>query len=394
MTRAHASDHLLTSVVPNKQIENKQIMKRTKNDEVVPLVKVAMPPAEQLMPLLEEVLYSGIIGEGAHVYEFEARFAAHFGLNNTLAVSSGTAALHLALVLAGAKAGKEVITTSMTAEPTNTTILNCGATPVFADVDPETGNLSAKAVEAAITSRTVAIIVVHYAGYPADLVALRDLADHHGVELIEDCAHALGAKHNDQPVGSFGDSALFSFQAIKHMTTVDGGMLVVKDPARLDSARRLRWFGLAKGVPRTEVDITTAGFKYNMHNVAAVIGKAQLDHIDPLIERHRDNAQFFNQEMAKINGLSAGRVLPGSDPSYWLYTLFADDSADLVARLADIGVMASKLHRPNHLHSVFRPFAGEMPGLEEFYRKLLHIPCGWWVDDDTRHAIVTALAKG
>lgn len=365
-----------------------------KNDELVPLVKVAMPPRDRLLPALEEVLYGGMIGEGAHVYDFEARFAAHFGLKNTLAVSSGTAALHLALVLAGAALGAEVITTSMTAEPTNTTILNCGATPVFADVEPDTGNLSADAVEAAITSRTVAIIVVHYAGYCADLTALRALADRHGIELIEDCAHALGATHNGQPVGSFGDSALFSFQAIKHMTTVDGGMLVVKNPARVDLARRLRWFGLAKGVPRTEVDITTAGYKYNMHNVAAVIGKAQLDHIDPLIERHRQNARFFNRELARINGLSAGRVLPGADPSYWLYTLLADDSSDVEARLAEIGVMASKLHRLNHLHSIFRPFAGEMPGLDEFYRKLVHIPVGWWVSDDTRRAIVAALAKG
>jgi len=369
-------------------------MKNTKSDQLVPLVKVAMPPREQLMPALEEVLYGGMIGEGVHVYQFEARFAAKFGLSNAVAVSSGTAALHLALVLAGAKAGTEVITTSMTAEPTNTTILNCGAKPVFADVDPSTGNLSAEAVEDAITSKTIAIVVVHYAGYPADLVALRLIADRHGIELIEDCAHALGAKHDGQPIGSFGDSAVFSFQAIKHLTTVDGGMLVVKEPNRMEKARRLRWFGLTKGVPRTEVDITTVGFKYNMNNVTAVIGKAQLDHIEPIIERHRDNARFYDREITGINGIMAGRVLPGSNPSFWLYTLLCEDSADVESRLADIGVVASKLHRPNHQHSVFRPFAGEMPGLDDFYHRLLHIPCGWWVDDNTRGAIVTALAKG
>jgi perosamine synthetase len=360
----------------------------------VPIVKVAMPPREQLMPLLEEVLYGGMIGEGDHVYDFEARFASHFGLSNTLAVSSGTAALHISLLLAGAKAGVEVITTSMTAEPTNTTILNCGATPVFADVDPTIGNLSPAAVEAAITPQTVAIIVVHYAGYPADLAALRSIADRHGISLIEDCAHALGACYEGKPIGSFGDTAIFSFQAIKHMTTVDGGMLVLRDQSQMDDARRLRWFGLVKGVPRTDLDITTVGFKYNMHNVAAVIGNAQLDHIAPLLLRHIENAQYFDREFAGIKGLSSGRVLPGSEPSYWLYTLLADDPGEVEARLADIGVMASKLHRPNHLHTVFRPYARHMPGLDEFYRRLVHIPCGWWVDDDTRGSIVTALAKG
>ena len=369
-------------------------MSNTPKSDPVPLVKVAMPPREHLMPQLENVLYGGMIGEGQQVYDFESRFARHFGLNNALAVSSGTAALHIALLLAGAGQGSEVVTTSMTAEPTNTTILNCGATPVFADVDPRSGNLSPVAVEAVITSRTVAIVVVHYGGYPADLSALRAIADRHRISLIEDCAHALGAKHQGRPIGDFGDSAVFSFQAIKHMTTVDGGMLLLKDVTAMDAARRLRWFGLAKGVPRTEVDITRVGFKYNMHNVAAVIGNAQLDHIDPLIARHRANGQYFDQALAAISGLTPGRVLPVSEPSYWVYTLLTDDSAAVERRLAEIGVSASKLHRPNHLHSVFRPFARDLPGLEEFYRRLVHIPCGWWVTDGTRDRIVAALSKG
>lgn len=361
----------------------------------VPLVKVAMPPRHRLIPSLEDVLYGGVIGEGEHVYRFEERFAEHFELSNTIATSSGTAALHIALLLSGAdQRGAEVITTSMTAEPTNTTILNCGAVPVFVDVDPTTGNLSPVAVEAAVTPQTVAIIVVHYAGYLADLKALREIADRHGLFLIEDCAHALGARHNGKPIGSIGDYAIFSFQAIKHMTTVDGGMLVLKDESRIEKARRLRWFGLSKGVPRTEVDITDVGFKFNMNNVAAVIGNAQLDHIDPLIARHKDNGQFFDHALNGLNGIESAHVLANTEPSYWIYTLLADDPHDVEARLAEIGVMASKLHRPNHFHSVFKPYAGAMPGLDAFYNRLVHIPCGWWVDDEVRAAIVFALSRG
>jgi len=361
---------------------------------MLPLVKVSMPPRETLMPALESVLYGGMIAEGEHVYRFEAEFAATFGLPNALATSSGTGALHIALLLAGVQPGDEVITTSMTAEPTNTTILQVGATPVFADVDAGNGNLSPEAVQAAVTGRTRAILVVHYAGYPVDLARMREIADRHGLRLIEDCAHALGARFGGEPIGTIGDSAIFSLQAIKHMTTVDGGVLTVKDASTLPLARRLRWFGLTKGVPRTEVDITTPGFKYNMNNVTATIGLLQLQGIRAVIGAHVANGQYYDQALAGIAGLAPARIVPAAEPSYWLYTLLADDSDDVERRLAAIGVSASKLHRPNHFHSVFAPHRRPLPQLDEFYRRLVHVPCGWWVTADDRARIVDALRKG
>lgn len=360
----------------------------------LPIVKVLMPPAGELMPLLEEVLYSGMLAEGQHVYEFERRFAEQFGLPGVLGFSSGTGALHVALLSCGVEPGDEVVTTSMTAEPTNTTILQVGAIPVFADVEPDTGNLDPSSVEACIGPRTRAILVVHYAGYPVRLAALREIADRRGVALIEDCAHALGALHGGAAIGTVGDAAIFSFQAIKHMTTVDGGALVLRDPARVPDARKLRWFGLEKGVPRTEVDIARGGYKYNMTNVAGVIGLRQLDGIGAVIDRHKANGRFFDAELAGVPGLSVVPIEKASEPSYWIYTLLADDSDAVERRLADIGVAASKLHRPNHLHSVFTPYRRELPGLAEFYRRLIHIPCGWWVSDDDRARIVDALREG
>jgi perosamine synthetase len=356
-----------------------------------PLVKVAMPPRERLLPALEKVLYSGIIAEGEAVYAFEADFARHFGLPNALAMNSGTAALHVALLMAGVGPGDEVITTSMTAEPTNTTILQTGAVPVFADVDSHTGNLDPEDVAACITRRTRAICVVHYAGYPARLDALRALADRYGIALIEDCAHALGAQFDGYPIGSIGDFAIFSFQAIKHMTTVDGGMLIMRDASRTAEARRLRWFGLTKGVPRTEVDITTAGFKYNMHNVAATIGMQQLTDIDTLISRHVANGRFFDAALEHVPGVEPATIPPGAVPSYWLYTMLVDDCDEIERRMAAIGVDAGKLHRPNHLHTVFASHRRPLPGLDAFYRRLLHLPCGWWVGDEVRERMVKVL---
>ncbi len=359
---------------------------------LLPLVKVAMPPRETLMPALEAILYSGVIAEGEQVYAFEEAFSQHFGLRKALAVSSGTAALHIAFELAGAGPGTEVITTSMTAEPTNTAILQAGAMPVFADVEPDTGNLSPVSVEECISSRTRAICVVHYAGYPADVMALRKIADRHGLFLIEDCAHALGARVAGVPVGSVGDAAIFSFQAIKHMTTVDGGMLVLQSDDYVAAARKMRWFGMAKGVPRTEMDIRRVGYKYNMTNVAATVGLQQLKQIDERLAVHVENGQYFDKHLQGLPGVVPARVLPGSNPTYWLYTLLAEDSSAVEQRLARVGVFASKLHRPNHLHTVFAGCRASTRGLDSFYSRLVHLPCGWWVSDADRHRIVDCLA--
>lgn len=361
---------------------------------MIPLVKVAMPAPEVLLPALEAVLYGGMIAEGEPVYAFEREFQARFGLPGVVATSSGTAALHLALLLAGVGPGDEVVSTSMTAEPTNVAILHCGATPVFADVDPASGNLDPASVEAAIGPRTRAILVVHYSGLPARLRELRAVADRHALPLVEDCAHALGSRYDGQPIGTVGDFAIFSFQAIKHMTTVDGGVLTHRDPTLGDRARKLRWFGLRKGVPRTEVDVDVVGWKYNMNNVTATIGRAQLQDVEARLERHRSNGRLLAEGVARIPGLEPARFEPHAAPSFWLGTILSEDSGDVERRLASAGVAASKLHKPNHTHRIFATRPWRLPGLDDYYRRMVHVPCGWWVTDEDRERMLDALARG
>lgn len=361
---------------------------------MIPLVKVAMPPRDRLMPALEEVLYSGYIAEGDHVYQFEREFAERFRLPVALGMSSGTAALHIALQMSGVGPGDEVISTSMTAEPTNIVILQLGATPVFADIEASGGNLDPNSVRACITPKTKAIVVVHYAGFPARLDELRQVADAHHIPLVEDAAHSLGSSYGRQAIGTIGDFGIFSLQAIKHMTTVDGGVLTLREATRADEARKLRWFGLSRGVPRTEVDITVPGYKYNMHNVAGAIGLAQLATIQPLIDRHISNGRYFDEHVARIPGLNVTQFESKANPSYWLYSILSDDADDVASRLTDAGICASKLHRPNHLHSVFAASRRDLPSLESYYRRLTHIPCGWWVTDEDRERIVHVLRRG
>src|SRR3972149_10760304 len=210
----------------------------------IPLFKVFMAPEAALLPRLREVLYSGQISEGAPVAEFEQRFGAFVGQPHMLSFYSGPAALHIALLLARAGPGDEVISTAMTAEPTNLAIVHAGARVVWADVDPRNGNLAAAAIAEKITPRTRAILAVHYGGIPASMAAIRAVAERHGVALIEDAAHALGARYAGLPIGSQSENAMYSLQAIKHLTTVDGGMLACRNPDALVHARRPRRVGI------------------------------------------------------------------------------------------------------------------------------------------------------
>lgn len=360
----------------------------------IPLVKVGLPARDILMPALEEVLYSGFIAEGEPVYKFENEFKSKFGIENGVSMSSGTAALHASLVLSGVQPGDEVITTSMTAEPTNISILQVGAIPIFADVDLSSGNISATSIKALITPKTKAILVVHYAGIPVQMSKIMRVAEKYGISVIEDCAHALGSSYNGKPIGTIGDFGIFSFQAIKHMTTVDGGFLAIRNKSLCIKAKRFRWFGLEKGVERTKVDITEVGYKYNMHNVAATVGIHQLKLIDQRIFSHIENGNYFDKEIPNITGLSVPKFDSIASPSYWLYTVLSDDSSDIQKKLAEIDVSASKLHRPNHLHSVFSKYKCELPNLDIYYKRMIHIPCGWWVTSEDRERIVNALKAG
>jgi len=364
----------------------------------IPLFKVSLPPREVLMPRLEEVLYSGQISEGAPVAEFERRFGAMVGAQHVLSFYSGTAALHSALVLAGVKPGDEVVSTAMTAEPTNLAILHAGANVVWADVDPSNGNLTAAAIAEKITGHTRAIMVVHYGGIPVPIAGIREVAGKRGIPVIEDAAHALGARYDGKVIGSHSEFVMFSLQAIKHLTTVDGGMLacnMAADPeALLAEGRKFRWFGIDRTASRTEVDVASVGYKYHMNNVTATIGLVQLSQIESVIARHVANGRYFDQALQGVAGLSLCRWDAQAEPSYWFYTVLADEREKLSRHLSAHGIANSQAHKRNDRHTVFAASRCELPGLDAFYRRMLHIPCGWWVNDEQREYIADVIRRG
>lgn len=361
----------------------------------IPLFKVYLPPEDVLMPRLREVLYSGQISEGQPVVEFETRFGEWIGSKRVLSFYSGTAALHTALILAGVGPGDEVISTPMTAEPTNMAILHAGGKIVWADVCAKNGNLCPESIESKITSRTKAILYVHYGGIPGYLASVRKIADCHGIPVIEDAAHALGARYGGKNIGLHSEYVMFSLQAIKHMTTVDGGMLVCQSEADLPRGRKIRWFGIDRHAPRTEVDVDCIGYKYHMNNVNATLGLVQLDYVQKnVIRKHIENGRFFDQALKGIPGLDLCEWDDAAEPSYWFYTLLAEHRDDLSRMLSESGVGNSQAHKRNDLHSIFSGSKTELPGLEQFFSSMLHIPCGWWVGDEERQKMVELIRKG
>ncbi len=358
--------------------------------ENIPLFKVFMP--ESVIEPLREVLFSGYIGEGPRVEEFERRLAHWFDNDNVLALNNGTAAIHLALRLANVGHGDEVISTPMTCTATNEPVLAMGAKIVWADIDPWTANINPKDVARKITDRTKAIICVHWGGYPCDLDELNQIAQRHGIKLIEDACHAFGSTYHGKPIGSHSDFACFSFQAIKEMTTVDGGALACKSAADRERGRLLRWYGIdrkgSRSDLRCEADIAEYGYKFHMNDVTAVIGLEQLKYVSKTIEKHRSNAVQYDEAFKDLKTVKPLKYKDDRTSVHWLYTIRVKNFRRFMEYMKKAGITTSQVHARNDIHTAFKDFKTELPGVEEFASQQVSIPVGWWLKPkDIRHVI-------
>jgi dTDP-4-amino-4,6-dideoxygalactose transaminase len=321
------------------------------------------------------------------------------GTPRVLALSSGTGALELAMRLAGVGPGDDVITTPLTCVATNHAILHAGARVVWSDVDPSTGNVDPSDVARKVSARTRAIVVVHWGGDPCDLDAVADVAARRGVPVIEDAGHAFGALHGGRPVGARSDFVCFSFQAVKVLTTVDGGALCCGRPEDLERGRLLRWYGIdrarrrARGIDDDTGDILEAGYKLHMNDVTAAIGLEQLRHVSGNLARARAHAAAYDRAFAGLPGVKPAAASRFGESSRWLYTLLAGEPARLRAHLAARGIEASRVHVRNDRYTVFRPFATPLPGLDAFTARHLCIPVGWWLRDDDVARVIDAVLE-
>lgn len=372
---------------------------------MIPLFKVHVP-AEADAPLLE-TLHSGYLAQGPRVEEFEAALRERLAAP-VLTVNSGTAAIVLALRLAGVAPGDAVVTTPMTCTATNLPILAAGAEPVWADVDARSGLIDPDSVRRLLErpyplgsypGYVRAVLCVDWGGMPCALDELRAIAWNHKALLIEDAAHALGAVHGGRPVGSVADFTCFSFQAIKHITTGDGGALACLNPEHDRRGRLLRWYGIDRDAPaagdsRIDVDIEEWGYKAHMNDLAAALGLAQLPHLDRILAAQRANAMFYRANLPPhFETPVEGR--PDDRSAWWLFTVLLppEERDPFKAFMARKGVHVSQVHKRNDAYSVFEPYAaapGSLPGLDAFSASMVCIPVHWGLADRDREAVVGA----
>jgi dTDP-4-amino-4,6-dideoxygalactose transaminase len=237
-------------------------------------------------------------------------------------------------------------------------------------------------------------MVVDYAGIPVDICRFQEIQKKYGIPIIEDAAHAFGASYNGQKIGNHFKYTVFSFQAIKHLTTIDGGLVCIEDDEEYEKAKLIRWFGISKSSTRKENDIRVQGYKYHMNNVNATIGLVQLENIRGVIDTYISNGRYYDEALRNIGGVELMKYYPKSQPSYWLYTMKVKNKDTFMEMMAQNGIMASDLHKRNDSHSIFKNSKVTLPNVDHFEKEWVHIPCGWWVTQEDREYIVNTIKKG
>jgi dTDP-4-amino-4,6-dideoxygalactose transaminase len=253
-----------------------------------------------------------------------------------------------------------------------------------------------------ITPQTRAILLVHWAGYPVDLNRVRQVVAEaearFGIRpvVIEDCAQAWGATYRGARLGNHGNLCVFSFGALKTLTCGSGGLLVLPDDARYERARSRRFYGINRNSARThgDYDVSEWGFRFYLNDIAAAIGLANLTAADELVNRHRENASFYDKELSGLTGLDLTERADDREPSFWVYPVTVDDRASFMRRLADAGIATSIISRRNDAHSCVAEAVTSLPGLDSVYDRVVYLPSGWWLSEQDREHIVDTVKTG
>jgi dTDP-4-amino-4,6-dideoxygalactose transaminase len=373
-----------------------------------------------------KVLESGFIGQGPVVDEFEKDLKEFFDNDYVVTVNSATSAEHLALHMLkkpaktmigelgvayyesnwpGLQDGDEVLATPLTCTATNFPILANNLNLKWVDIDPKTLNMDLDDLSRKITAKTKVIFLVHWGGYPMDLDKIKSIQEkaykNFGFKpaIIEDCAHALGSTFNGKPLGTHGNICTYSLQAIKHCTSVDGGVLIVPHKELYRRAKLLRWYGIDRESDRKdfrcEADIPEWGFKFHMNDVNASIGKENLKEVqENVIAKHKSNGKYYDEALKGVKGVTLLERDSRMDSAYWIYSLLVEDKDKFTEHMKNCGITTSQVHERNDIHSCLSKYRTDLPNLDNIKNKLTAIPVGWWVSKEEREYIVECIKKG
>jgi perosamine synthetase len=379
-----------------------------------PVRKTLLPYGHQSIDeddvrVVVEVLRSYWITTGPKVAEFEEAFAERVGARYAVSFSSGTAALHGAAFAAGLGSGDEAITTPMTFCATANCVVYQGARPVFADVCPDTLNLDPDEVARRVTSHTKAVLPVDYAGHPADLDPLLELADRHGLVVIEDACHALGAEYKGRRVGSISHMTVFSFHPVKHITTGEGGMVTTDDAELAQRLRMFRNHGIDSDARQRQAEgqwyyeMVSLGYNYRLTDIGCALGLSQLRKLDANLARRREIARRYAAAFQGIPGIILPAIRPNANPAWHIYPIRLDLTKIRVSRtevfhaLRAEGLGVNVHYIPVHLHPYYRNRfgyrGGEYQVAEDAYSRLITLPIFSAMTDRDIEDVIKAVCK-
>ena len=337
-----------------------------------------------------EAMDSGWVTLGPKTKQFEEDFAKYIGTKHAVALTSCTAALQLALMVAGVGPGDEVITTPFTFAATSNAIIHVGAKPVYVDVEETTFNIDASKIEEKITKKTKAIVPVHYAGHPVDLDTINAIAKKHNLHVIEDAAHAVGTEYKGKKVGNFGNMTCYSFHPIKNMATGDGGMITTNNDAYAERLSQLRLHGMSKDAWKRhsasgswKYDILEPGFKYNMTDIAAALGIHQLRKLDGFIDTRVEYAKIYNKAFSKIKEITIPYEAKNIKHCWNLYTVRVNTKNlsisrdEIIEELKKQNVGVSVYFIPLHYFTYYKSLGykeGDFPVSEKIYNDIISLP--------------------
>ena len=381
----------------------------------IPLFKVFM--SDDVIAPLNKVIMSGFISQGPQVDIFEEKLITFFNNPHLLTLNSATSGLTLALRLLQNPdksinwpgfdiENDEVLSPALTCFATNVAILANNCKLKWIDTDNTTANVCITDIRNKLTANTKVLYIVHWGGYPVDLDLLKELQEEHLLKygykfmIIEDCAHAFGAEYKNKLLGNHGNICVFSFQAIKHLTTGDGGLIILPNKHIYERAKLLRWFGIDRDKRnynrkdfRLENDILEWGYKYHMNDMNATIGLYNLPYMNNLLEKNRYNNKYLYENLCDISGVWLFENNNNRKSACWLFTMKVDRKNDFIEKMKENGITTSQVHNRNDLNSCVSEFICDLPNITELEKTLICIPVGWWLEQtDLDHMINTIKA--
>ena len=382
---------------------------------MIPLFKVFM--SEDVIEPLNKLILSGQLTQGPVVECFEEELIKFIGNKYLLTLNNATAGLTLATRLllnkdeinnwSGFEINNDIVLTpALTCFATTASILANKVKIRWLDVDLKTGNICLKDLKNKLNEKTKIIYLVHWGGNPVDIDELDKICEEHRESygfkpmVVEDCAHSFGAEYNRKKIGNSKNICVFSLQAIKHLTTGDGGFITLPNIELYERCKLLRWYGINrdkrnyKGKDfRLENDIIEYGYKFHMNDMNAILGLYNLPHMNSILEKNRNNACYFNEKFKNLNGIELLNNNSKCNSAYWLYSLrvLNGKKLEFMEKMKEEGIMTSQVHNRNDINSCVKDFAENLPNLDILEKELVCIPVGWWLTQENLEHIVKTI---